>query len=169
MITGKQVKDGSLTTKDIKNGSLTGKDIKNQSIGASDLSKSVLKSLKGPQGEPGEPGLDGVPGEPGADGLPGEPGAQGEPGEAGRTDTTPSEPEAIGMTRVTGDSASIPAGTSKTLTVGGQQIVSVGAQGSGGVIVSSNVNAASTGADVIVAAPADKDVTYTAWAISLGK
>ena len=42
LITGADVKDGSLTTKDIKNGTLTTKDIKKASVGADRLKKSSI-------------------------------------------------------------------------------------------------------------------------------
>jgi len=42
LITGADVKDGSLTGKDVKNGSLTGKDVKNGSLSGGDVKNSSL-------------------------------------------------------------------------------------------------------------------------------
>ena len=74
LITGKQVKNGtiksadvgnsSLTGKDIKNRSLTGTDVKDGSLGAVDLSPAALAALKG------QPGAPGAKGEPGPAGTP---------------------------------------------------------------------------------------------------
>ena len=44
VITGNQIKNGSVTGKDIKNKSLTGKDIKKKAIGAKHIKKNAIKS-----------------------------------------------------------------------------------------------------------------------------
>lgn len=44
IITGNQIKNGSITGKDVKNKSLTGKDIKKKAIGAKHIKKSAIKS-----------------------------------------------------------------------------------------------------------------------------
>jgi hypothetical protein len=59
---------------------ITGKDIKNGSIGLKDLSKSARKSLQGGRGPQGAPGPGGAPG---AAGAPGAQGAQGDKGDPG--------------------------------------------------------------------------------------
>ena len=70
LITGKQVKNGSLTGVDVKNSSLTGGDLKNNSVGNLDIKDGDLlaKDFKpgqlpagppGPQGQQGEPGIKG--------------------------------------------------------------------------------------------------------------
>ena len=65
VITGKNVKNGSLTGKDVKNSSLTGGDVKNKSLTPSDFSGSVT----GPQGPKGDTGLQGPKGDQGAPGV----------------------------------------------------------------------------------------------------
>ncbi|MFC7358952.1 collagen-like triple helix repeat-containing protein [Nocardioides astragali] len=82
MITGKQIKDGSVTTKDVKNRSLKAKDF-------SAKAKSKLRGPAGPAGPAGPrgatgatgpagaTGLQGLQGLPGLDGLPGVPGLPG--------------------------------------------------------------------------------------------
>jgi len=58
VITGKNVKNGSLTGKDVRNSSLTGGDVKNKSLTPSDFKGSV----QGPRGETGPQGATGPPG-----------------------------------------------------------------------------------------------------------
>jgi hypothetical protein len=88
LITGKQVKNGSLTGVDVKNSSLTGGDVKNDSIGnidikdgdllASDFKPGQLPAgAQGPQGEPG------AKGDPGAQGIQGPKGDKGDKGDTG--------------------------------------------------------------------------------------
>ena len=87
-----------ITGKDVKNGSLTGKDVRNKSLGVSDLSAKARASLRGqagltgPTGPTGAAGAAGAKGDAGAmgptgpqgeKGEKGEPGVQGEPGEQG--------------------------------------------------------------------------------------
>jgi hypothetical protein len=69
-VTGKNVKDNSLTTADIKNKSLLRKDFKGGQLPA------------GAQGAPGKAGAQGRPGEDGFDGLDGANGADGADGSA---------------------------------------------------------------------------------------
>jgi hypothetical protein len=98
LISGKQIKDSSITTKDIKNGTLVAKDFK-----AGVLPKLVSagqgesgakgdpgaagatgpqgeRGLQGPKGDPGHQGIQGIQGEKGDTGEKGDKGAQGEPG-----------------------------------------------------------------------------------------
>ncbi len=76
-----------ITGKDIKNGSVTGQDIKNKSIGAVDLSAGAKKSLTGPAGPAGPAGAAGGPAGPvgpaGATGPAGPGGPAGAAGAAG--------------------------------------------------------------------------------------
>jgi len=71
VITGKDVKNGSLTGKDLKNGSLTGTNVKNSSLTGTDVKDQSLSpadfsgSVQGPKGDKGEPGEKGDPGDPG--------------------------------------------------------------------------------------------------------
>ena len=57
-ITGKEVKNGSLSGKDVRNSSLTGLDVKNESLSADDFSGSVEgpKGDIGPRGPKGDTG-----------------------------------------------------------------------------------------------------------------
>src|SRR5262245_58652129 len=66
VITGKNVKNGSLTGKDVKNSSLTGTDVKDQSLGPADFNGSV-QGPKGDTGPQGEKGDSGPPGQDGSD------------------------------------------------------------------------------------------------------
>ena len=82
----------TVTGKNIKDGSVTGRDVKNRSLGTSKLSTSAVSSLigqrgpAGPQGEKGEQGPVGPKGGAGPVGPKGETGPagpQGNPGSAG--------------------------------------------------------------------------------------
>jgi len=68
LITGTQIKNGSLTAKDVKNSSVTGADVKNGALGSADFGKPVKASLKGQRGDQGPAGQAGAPGTPGAPG-----------------------------------------------------------------------------------------------------
>jgi hypothetical protein len=72
LITGKNVKDGTLTGKDIKNNSVASADVKDRSLLAKDFKPGQLVS-----GAPGPVGPAGAPGEPGAKGDKGDTGAAG--------------------------------------------------------------------------------------------
>lgn len=67
LVTGQQIKDGTVTGIDIKNGSLTGTDVKDGSLTPADYSGEVV----GPAGPTGAPGPAGMTGAPGPSGLPG--------------------------------------------------------------------------------------------------
>ena len=75
LVTGKQVKDRSLTGRDIKRRTLTGAHVKDRSLTRKDFKGSV-------SGPAGPPGADGAPGEPG---TPGDAGPQGDTGPKGET------------------------------------------------------------------------------------
>lgn len=85
MITGKQIKDGSVTTKDVKNRSLKVKDLsakaRNKLRGATGPAgprgATGATGATGPAGPAGPTGLQGLQGLPGLDGLPGVPGLPG--------------------------------------------------------------------------------------------
>ncbi len=79
-----------ITGQQIRNGTVTGADIKNRSLGTVDLSRAAIRSLAtpGPAGSPGRDGTNGVPGAPGTTGVPGTQGQPGTPGLPG----TPGEP-----------------------------------------------------------------------------
>jgi len=69
MVSGKNVKDSSLTGKDLKDGSVTGTDVGDGSIAAGDLAPGTLQA--GPQGPKGDPGAGGQRGEQGKEGVAG--------------------------------------------------------------------------------------------------
>jgi hypothetical protein len=56
LVTGKNVKNGSLTGSDVKNGSLTGKDIKRRSVTLDRIKGALPAGKQGPQGAQGPPG-----------------------------------------------------------------------------------------------------------------
>ena len=67
MITGKQIKDGTVTSKDVENRSLRVKDFR----------PATRKKLTGPRGVAGPAGANGATGATGLPGLPGVPGLAG--------------------------------------------------------------------------------------------
>lgn len=95
LITGAQIKDGTITHTDISSGlwsysqhgesgykqladnQVTGEDIKDGSLGAGDLSSAAHDALKGDKGDPGAPGEKGDPGAPGDKGDKGDNGKDG--------------------------------------------------------------------------------------------
>jgi Collagen triple helix repeat (20 copies) len=85
LITGKQIKNRSLTSADIKTNSLTGAAIKNGSLLGADFKLGELPA--GPAGPKGEAGPQGPAGQQGQRGPQGEPGPQGPPGPKGETGT----------------------------------------------------------------------------------
>ena len=83
LITGADVKDGSLSGLDIRNQSLSGLDIKDGSLSSSALSLAARVNLRGETGSPG------------AKGEPGAPGPQGPAGQ-GVVVTTATGPDVVG-------------------------------------------------------------------------
>lgn len=83
LITGKQIKDGSLRGRDVGNGSLTGADVADRSLSPADFTGS-LQGPPGSQGPVGPVGPRGEPGGKGAAGDTGSPGPQGPPGPPGQ-------------------------------------------------------------------------------------
>jgi hypothetical protein len=79
LISGKDVRNGSLTGVDLKNGSVTGADIKDKSLTAKDFKGSI----QGAQGPAGPAGPAGVAGPAGPAGPQGETGAKGDTGPRG--------------------------------------------------------------------------------------
>jgi hypothetical protein len=88
LLTGADIKDGTITGKDIRSGSITGSDIKVGSIQASDLSAKAEKALDGKDGAPGAKGDTGATGAQGAKGDTGATGAQGAQGAQGAKGNT---------------------------------------------------------------------------------
>ena len=79
MVTGKQIKDGTVRGRDVGNGSLTGADVADRSLTPADFSGSV----QGPAGPQGPAGTDGPRGPQGVVGPKGEQGDPGSPGVSG--------------------------------------------------------------------------------------
>jgi hypothetical protein len=69
-----------MTGKNIKDGTITAKDVKNRTLGTNKLSKRAVSSLKGQRGPAGPQGPTGERGVQGAQGPKGDPGPQGAPG-----------------------------------------------------------------------------------------
>ena len=65
LITGHQIKDGTIRSRDLTDGGLTGADVRDGSLSVLDFDQD---SIRGPQGAPGSPG---APGPRGLDGIPG--------------------------------------------------------------------------------------------------
>jgi hypothetical protein len=99
LITGKQIKNGSVAGIDIKNNTLRGADIDESRLGAVRSAKYANQAgsagnadtvdgidstdLRGMKGDKGDPGAEGPRGEAGPRGEKGDPGTQGERGELG--------------------------------------------------------------------------------------
>ena len=62
VVTGKQIKDNTITTQDLRDGGLRGRDVRDESLTQNDFATIV----EGPQGQQGDRG---VPGQPGSSGL----------------------------------------------------------------------------------------------------
>jgi hypothetical protein len=73
-VTGKQVRDGSLSGRDVHDATLTGRDVRNRTLLAQDFRQGQLPAgAQGPKGDTGAPGPAGPmgdKGEPGNDGPP---------------------------------------------------------------------------------------------------
>ncbi len=82
LVTGKQIKDGTVRGRDVGNGSLTGADVADKSLTAADFTGSV-QGPAGPQGPVGPQGLKGEVGPKGATGPAGPTGPQGPAGPQG--------------------------------------------------------------------------------------
>lgn len=82
-LTGKDLKNGSVTSADVRNGSLTGRDLRNGSVGRADLSPALRRALGGATAAVGTSGRDGAPGAPGVPGTRGERGSTGAQGPQG--------------------------------------------------------------------------------------
>jgi hypothetical protein len=93
-----------MTGKNIKDGTITGKDVKNRTLGTKKLSKKAVSSLKGQRGPAGPQG---PKGDPGAAGAKGDKGEQGDPGLAGRHIVVE---DTIGSTSSLSATATCPAG-----------------------------------------------------------
>jgi len=106
LVTGKQIKDGSVRSRDIGNGSLTGSDVADKSLTPADFTGSIQGPTgpQGPAGAQGPRGLQGLQGTAGAQGAKGDTGA---PGPAGVS----------GLRYVASDGSSVAAGSWKGLFI----------------------------------------------------
>ncbi len=68
IVTGANVKNGSLTGLDVRNGSLTSADVKNRSLLPVDFKGKLPAGPQGPVGPAGPVGAQGAPGAPGVSG-----------------------------------------------------------------------------------------------------
>jgi hypothetical protein len=122
-ITGRDVRDGSLTGSDLKRASIGTREIRDGSVAKRDLTKSLQESHmpagsasgQGPKGDTGPAGSQGQPGADGKPGADGAPGAKGDPGPPGPSD-------------VEGPVATDHQSTAATFSFGGQQLASIGQQ-----------------------------------------
>ncbi len=71
LITGADIKNGTVASADIKNKSVTGTDVKDGALAAADLSAATVAGLKGGSGQPGPVGPAGPAGPIGPVGAPG--------------------------------------------------------------------------------------------------
>jgi hypothetical protein len=92
-VSGRDVRDESLTSRDIKNGSIRARDIRKRDL------RAIRAGGAGLGGAVGAPGSDGAPGVPGPQGAAGERGPQGERGLGG----PPGEPGSKGDRGPQGD------------------------------------------------------------------
>lgn len=83
LITGADIKDGSIDSRDLKPGSIQSHDIANGTILVADLSKTAMAALRGAKGEPGQTGATGPAGPAGQTGQQGPKGEKGDTGPAG--------------------------------------------------------------------------------------
>jgi hypothetical protein len=97
VITGKQIKNGSITTVDLANSSVTGAKIKNGSITGYDLAAGVTR--QGPQGIQGPQGVQGL---------------RGVQGPAGVVPTFKIESKEVGADTTWGNTATCPSGWTVT-------------------------------------------------------
>src|SRR3954451_22225761 len=103
-ISGKSIRDGSVTGRDIARSTLTGRHVRNGTLGVADLGVRLRKDLltkakgepgptgptgaRGDAGEPGSAGAEGPKGDTGPKGSSGEAGTKGDTGEGGPTGPT---------------------------------------------------------------------------------
>src|SRR5213075_2732471 len=150
-ITGRDVRNGSLTGTDlargsigsaeIRNDSIRGVDIRDGTITASDLAKPLRRDLlagtraapvvpgsvgpAGPQGEPGLKGDTGPQGDIGPKGDTGSPGGQGPKGDTGATGPQ-GDPGPPGPSDVNVPAATTTPKTAATFSFGGSQRAAIG-------------------------------------------
>jgi len=128
----------TVTGKNIKDGTVTGRDVKNASLGKNKLSATAVSSLTGQRGPAGPQGPKGDSGEPGPAGPTGTTGPKGETGPAGPQ----GPPGAQGPSGISGwqyvvsnPGVSVPPNDVRTATVycpGGKKALGGGVSRSGG-------------------------------------
>jgi hypothetical protein len=82
-ITGKNIKDNTVTSADVKNKSLLISDFKPGQLPSASSAGAGPAGPQGPKGDAGAPGAKGDSGQPGAKGDSGQPGAKGDSGQPG--------------------------------------------------------------------------------------
>ncbi len=83
LLTGKDIKDRSLSNKDLRKGTISSTEIRKGTIRLDRLSKGTRRSLEGNTGPAGPAGAAGAPGVPGAQGAAGPQGPAGPQGATG--------------------------------------------------------------------------------------
>jgi hypothetical protein len=106
----------TVTGKNIKDGTVTGKDVKNRSLGKSKLSATALSSLTGERGPQGPEGLRGPAGPIGQTGPQGDPGPEGKQGPQGLQGPTGISGYEVVTTPVEYE-VSVPAGESRDVSI----------------------------------------------------
>jgi Collagen triple helix repeat (20 copies) len=106
----------TVSGKNIKDGSVTGRDVKNRSLGTGELSTRAVISLAGQPGPAGPPGPQGAKGEPGPAGPAGPKGETGPEGPRGPIGLTGVQ-GTPGWTYRVSDGTYVPPGTFRQATV----------------------------------------------------
>jgi Collagen triple helix repeat (20 copies) len=162
----------TVTGKNIKDGTVTGRDVKNRSLGTNELSPTAVSSLKGqpgPAGSQGDKGAPGPTGPIGPAGPKGETGAGGPQGPAG-----PPGPSGISGWQYATEGQVIPAGSTGTTwqvscpgdtkALGGGVAPAVNDYSKGYVLHSGPAGPA-TGWEVKIRNESTSPYTYYAWVI----
>ena len=124
----------TVTGKNIKDGTVTGRDVKSRSLGTDKLSAGAVSSLAGPSGPQGLPGPKGDKGDPGPAGQAGPAGPAGRMGASGIS----------GLRYLTSFGTSVPEKTTRTVTRNcpvGTKAIGGGVSKSGGGFVADSAPA----------------------------
>jgi hypothetical protein len=158
VISGRNVKDGSLTGKDIKNNSVASTDVKNGSLVGKDFKHGQL-----PGGATGPTGAIGATGDAGAPGAKGDAGATGATGAKGDAGVTGAKGDA-GVTGAKGDTGTAGA----TGTTGAQGDTGAkGATGGTGATGATGVTGV-TGSTATYSAGSGLDLTGSVFSLAAG-
>ena len=165
----------TVTGRNIKDGTITGRDVKNRSVGTSKLSTSAVSSLTGrpgpagPQGEKGDRGPVGPTGATGPKGETGPAGSQGAQGPAG-----PPGPSGVSGWSYHTEGKAIPPGSTGTrwqvYCPSGKQALGGGetpaeTNYSKGYVLHSGPAGPATGWEVKISNESTSTYTYYAWVI----